>query len=88
MRILENNSCDTDRKRRQILTVLRGQAETFPYGLPGSVRNDWIQIKEAMDGRFGHNAMKESYMTEAKLRKKRDTDSFRDCYQAIHDLYR
>lgn len=36
------------------------------------------QIKEAMDGRFGHKAMKESYMTEAKLRKKRDTESFRD----------
>lgn len=66
-----NNSCDTDRKRRQILTVLRGQAETFLYGLPGYVRNDWIQIKEVMDGRFGHKARKESYMTEAKLRKKR-----------------
>lgn len=27
-------------------------------------------------------------MTEAKLRKKRDTESFRDFGQAIHDLYR
>lgn len=31
-----------------------------------------------MDGRFGHKAMKESYMTEVKLRKKKDTESFRD----------
>lgn len=41
-----------------------------------------------MDGRNGHKAMKESYMTEAKLRKKRDTESFRDFGQGIHDLYR
>lgn len=39
-----------------------------------------------MDGRF--EAMKESYMKEAKLRKKRDTESFIDFGQAIHDLYR
>lgn len=86
--ISERNSWDTDWKRRVFLTVLRGQAETFVYGLPEPVRNDWIQIKEAMDGRFGHKAMKESYMTEAKLRKKRDTESFRDFGQAIHDSYR
>lgn len=40
-------------------------AETFVYGLQESVRNDWFQIKEAMDCRFGHKAMKESYTTEA-----------------------
>lgn len=85
--ISELNSWDTDRKRRVFLTVLRGQADTFVDVLPESVRNDWIQIKEAMDGRFGHKAMKESYMTEAKLREKRDTKSFRDFGQAIHDSY-
>lgn len=83
----ELNSWDTERKRRVFLTVLRGQAETFVYGLPEPVRNDWTQIKEAMGGRFGHKAIKESYMTEAKLRKKRDAESFRDFGQAIHDLY-
>lgn len=69
--ISELNSWDTDRNWRVFLTVLRGQAKTFINGLTESVQNDWIQIKEVMDGRFGHKARKESYMTEAKLRKKR-----------------
>jgi hypothetical protein len=41
-----------------------------------------------MDDRFGHHAMKESYIAEAKLRRKRNTESYRDFGQAIADLYR
>jgi predicted metalloprotease len=38
-----------------------------------------------MEERFGHTAMKERYMAEAKLRKRQ---SLRDFGQALEDLYR
>lgn len=40
-----------------------------------------------MDGRFVYKVMKESYMIEVKLCKKRDIEFFRDFGQVIYDLY-
>ena len=71
-----------------LFTVLRGQAETYAYGLSDSERNDWESLITALDARFGHKAMKESYVAEAKLRRKTGAESFRDFGQAIEDLYR
>ena len=82
------NEWSEDRKRRVFFTMLRGQAETFAYGLSATERNSWDNLKLAMDARFGHKAMKESYVAEAKLRRKKNTESFRDFGQAIQDLYR
>lgn len=45
-------------------------------------------MTESMNRRFGHKAMKESYITEAKLRFKKHGETFRDFRQAIQDLYR
>ena len=69
-------------------TVLRGQAETYAYGLPMEIRNNWTELKRAMDDRFGHRAMKKSYVAEAKMRKKKQSETFRDFGQAIEDIYR
>lgn len=41
-----------------------------------------------MDERFGHTAMKERYIAEAKLRRKQAGESLRDFGQALEDLYR
>ena len=86
--IAELNDWNEDRKRKVFFTALRGQAETYVYGLSESVRNDWNLLVEAMYSRFGHKAMKESYIAEAKLRRKRQNETFRDFGQAIQDLYR
>ena len=86
--IAELNEWESDPKRKVLFTVLRGQAETYAYGLSDSERNDWECLKTALDARFGHKAMKESYVAEAKLRRKKGTESFRDFGQAIEDLYR
>ena len=86
--IAELNEWESDRKRKVLFTVLRGQAETYAYGLSDSERNDLDILKTALDARFGHKAMKESYVAEAKLRRKKSTESFRDFGQAIEDLYR
>ena len=86
--IAELNVWSDDRKRRVLFTVLRGQAETYAYGLSDFQRSDYSNLKSALDERFGHRAMKESYVAEAKLRRKRESESFRDFGQAIEDLYR
>lgn len=41
-----------------------------------------------MEQRFGHPNMTESYLAEAKLRKRKNGESFRDLRQAIEQLYR
>ena len=86
--VAELNEWKSDRKRKVLFTVLRGQAETYTYGLLDSERSDWESLITALDARFGHKAMKESYVAEAKLRRKKGMESFRDFGQAIEDLYR
>ena len=71
-----------------LFTVLRGQAETYAYGLSESARCDWENLTTALDARFGHKAMKESYVAEANLRHKKGAELFRDFGQAMDDLYR
>lgn len=41
-----------------------------------------------MEQRFGHSAMKERYIADAKLRKRQSGESLRDFGQAIEELYR
>ena len=86
--VADLNGWENDRKRKVFFTVMRGQAETYAYGLSDAERSNWDRLKMAMDDRFGHKAMKESYVAEAKLRRKKETESFRDFGQAIQDLYR
>jgi hypothetical protein len=45
-------------------------------------------LKFAVNQQFGHTALKDRYIVEAILRRKRDNDTFRDFGQAIDDLYR
>ena len=82
------NQWPTQRMIAVLLTTLRGQAETYAYGLPENVLGDYQSLKDALNQRFGHTALKESYIAEAKLRCKKQNESFRDYGQAIEDLYR
>lgn len=41
-----------------------------------------------MDERFGHTAIKEMYVTEAKLRKRKLEESVIHFRETIHNLYR
>lgn len=82
------NGWSMDMKRRLLITTFRGQAETFAYGLPDYVLQSYELLVENMDNRFGHRVMKESYIAEAKMRRKIKTESFRDFGQSIADLYR
>ncbi|VDI65793.1 Hypothetical predicted protein [Mytilus galloprovincialis] len=52
--------------------------------------NGWSDERKRMkmELRFGHSNMKESYLVEAKLRKRKSGETFRDLGQSIEDLYR
>ena len=76
------------RMRCILLTTLRDQAEAYAYGLPEGTLQDYNSLKNALNQRFGHTALKESYIAEAKLRRKKESETFRDFGQAIEDLYR
>ena len=82
------NQWPEQRMRRILLTALRDQAEAYAYGLPETILQDYNSLKNALNQRFGHTALKDSYIAEAKLRRKRDNETFRDFGQAIEDLYR
>lgn len=71
-----------------LLSTLRGQAESYAYGIPLAAQRDYEQLKQKMEQRFGHSAMKERYIADAKLRKRQSGESLRDFGQAIEDLYR
>jgi len=86
--ISELNNWNKEKSRRVLLSTLRGQAETYAYGMPLIIQRDFDRLKQKMEERFGHTAMKEKYVTEAKLRKRQPSESLRDFGQAIEDLYR
>ena len=86
--IAELNMWSNEKKRRVLLSTLRGQAESYAYGMPLIVQRDYFRLKEKMEVRFGHSALKERFVTEAKLRKRQPNESLRDFGQAIEDLYR
>lgn len=92
LRYFENvskiNKWNKDRKRLIFLTALRDQAETYVHGLSDDLVNSWESLVEKMEFRFGHSNMKESYLLEARMRKRKSNESFRDLGQAIEDLYR
>ncbi|CAC5390375.1 unnamed protein product [Mytilus coruscus] len=86
--ISELNVWNNEKARRVLLSTLRGQAKIFAYGMPLIIQRDYERLKQNMEERFGHTAMKERYVTEAKLKKKQPEESLRDFEQAIEDLYR
>lgn len=86
--ISELNNWNREKARRVLLSTFRGQAETYAYGMPLVIQRDFDRLKQKMDERFGHTAMKEKYVTEAKLRKRQSNESLRDFGQAIEDLFR
>ena len=73
--LAELNAWGQETSRRVLLSTLRGQAETFAYGLPFVFQCDYNRLKQKMEERFGHMAMKERYMAEAKLRKRQAGES-------------
>lgn len=68
------NNWSIDMRCRVLVTTFRGQAEAFANGLPDSIVQDFNQLKLQMDTRFGHTAMKESYIVEAKMQRKLPTE--------------
>jgi hypothetical protein len=70
-----------------LLTTVRDQTEAYAYGLPENTLQDYNSLKNALNQKFGHTALKESYIAEAKLHHK-ESETFRDFGQAIEDLYR
>ncbi|CAC5355217.1 unnamed protein product [Mytilus coruscus] len=86
--IAELNSWDPEKSRRVLLSTLRGQAETFAYGLPLVFQRDYTRLRQKMEERFGHTATKEKYIAEAKMGRRRDKESLRDFGQALEDLCR
>ena len=86
--LAELNAWSPEKSRRVLLSTFRGQAETFAYGLPLVFQKDYGRLKQKMEERFGHTAMKERYIADAKLRKRQPGESLRDFGQAIEDLYR
>ena len=56
------------RNRDVLLSSLRGQAETFAYGLQLVNQRNYDHLKQKMEERFGHTTIKEKYIAEAKVR--------------------
>ena len=79
------NAWGQEKSNRVLLSTLRGQAETFDYGLPFVFQGDYNRFKRKMEERFWNTAMKERYMAEAKLRKGQAGESLRDFGQALED---
>ena len=86
--LAELNAWGQEKSSRVLLSTLRGQAETFDYGLPFVFQGDYNRFKRKMEERFWNTAMKGRYMAEAKLRKGQAGESLRDFGQALEDLYR
>lgn len=82
------NCWSEDHKRRTLLCCLRGQAEAYVYGLPLNMQNDWYSLMEKLERRFGIANMKDTYVADAKLRRKRRGESFREYGQDLEDLFR
>ena len=82
------NNWSKEQSRRTLLCSLRGQAETFAYGLPVSIQSDCDSLFFRMEQRFGIMNMKDSYIADARLRRKKKDESYREFGQAIEDLYR
>lgn len=84
--IAELNMWNNEKKRRVLLSTLRGQAESYAYGMPLIVQRDYFRLKEKMEVRFGHSALKERFVTEAKLRNRQPNESlgrFRSSYRGL-----
>ena len=82
------NNWSEGKARRLFFCLLRGQAESFAYGLPLEVQSDWTSLKTHMEERFGIFAMRDSYISEAKLRSKKSDENFRDFGQAVESFRR
>ena len=80
------NNWSEGKARRLFFCLLRGQAESFAYGLPLEVQSDWTSLKTHMVERFGIFAMRDSYISEAKLRRKKSDENFRDFGQAVESF--
>ena len=70
------------------MCCLRGQAEAFAYGLPLNQQNDFSVLLEKLEERFGPANMKDSFIADAKLRRKRKDETYREFGQVVEDLYR
>ncbi|MEW8548533.1 MAG: hypothetical protein AB2693_33955, partial [Candidatus Thiodiazotropha sp.] len=82
------NNWTSEYSRRTLLCCLRGQAEAFAYGLPLMQQNDLKLLLEKLEERFGPANMKDSFIADAKLRRKRKDETYREFGQAVEDLYR
>ena len=60
--LLALNNWSQEKVRRKSLCLLRGQAESFAYGLPLEVQSSWVSLKAHMEERFGLLAMRDSYI--------------------------
>ena len=71
------NKWSKEQSKRTLLCSLRGQAETFAYGLPVSIQGDCDSLFFHMEQRFGIMNIKDSYITDARLRRKIKDESYR-----------
>ena len=71
------NNWSQEKSRRIFLCLLRGQAESFAYGLPFDVQSNWTPLKAHMEERIVLLAMRNSYIAEAKLRRKKSDENYR-----------
>ena len=55
------NNWSKEHSRRTLLCSLRGQAETFAYGLPVAIQNDWDLLFSRMEQRIGNEYERQLY---------------------------
>ncbi|WAR06074.1 hypothetical protein MAR_021443 [Mya arenaria] len=74
--------------RKTLLCSLRDQAETYAYGIPSLIKSNYDMLFSMMEQRFGIINMKDSYVADAKLRRKQKNETYRKFGQAIGAFYR
>ena len=82
------NNWSQEKARRIFLCLLRGQAESFAYRLPLEKQSNWSSLKNHVEEKSGLLAMRYSYIAEAKLRRKKSNEHFKDFGQDVESLFR
>lgn len=66
------------------LPTFRDQTNANVYKLPNNVLHNYNSLKNALNQRSGHTELKDNYIAEVKLRRKKNIETFRDLGQAKH----
>lgn len=82
------NGWNEETQLLRLLCSLRGGAEQYANGLPKSDKENIVSLMAALEVRFGPYEERDTYLAEAKQRRKKTGESYREFAQGIEILLR